>query len=290
MTYTMDRVHDYKAVMTFNSVLDLVNALEGTAGYDKRDESMRNMPSRNRNKYYGRGMTGMDKLTKLAAKGLPVDGVEAVDLAEHNLSRVDREIDTPVWGSYYDVAGSEVDVARYLTGEPECMVNYHTQEIPRAGRVIELVVSICTPHHVSPESVKKRGEEIMSVVLAIESLGLQCELWADCLITAYGNGTGTHGRIRVRLKDAGSVLDPGQVMFALTHVGMLRGLVLGACHLLPSDLHDDLDVGSGYGYVFQGIDKTDYSEHSVFIPSLMSDSDARKDLVQSTLRELGIIE
>lgn len=266
--------------LTFDSMDDFVLSVMAC----KEGVEARNVGMANDAKWHG-GVASMANLAKVARDGLPVDGIEAARISNDAVTTMERELDFPAFSSFYDVSGSNVDVARYLSGEQECMINYHMVDTPRVGRVITLVVSIAASSFVDPEKIVERGREIMSLVFAIEKIGFQVELWADLLNSGY---SGKQGRLRVKVKSPGEELDSARIMFAFTHPAMLRGLALAAMHLYPRSFHKPLMIGSGYGSPQHGPDMDEYPEGSIMIPPI--DSNHRPGrLVQATLKELGII-
>lgn len=264
--------------LAFDSVADLVDAAMGCfAGVRARDAEMAGMAA-----WHG-GVSSMAELAAIARAGLSADGIEAASIAEDRVQVMDRELPLPSFSTFYDVSGADVDVARYLSGEPECMINFDMVDTPRVGRVITLVAFVGTPGMVSASAIARRGREIVSLIFAIERMGFQVELWADDI----SEGGGKSGRVRVKVKEPGGVLDPGEIMFAFTHPGMPRGLVLAAMHLFPAEFQGPIGIGHGYGQVPIVVDLDEYPEGSILIPPLTNNGAV--DLVRDTLRKLGLV-
>src|SRR5258708_4027099 len=74
---------------------------------------------------------------------------DAVTLAERNHEIM--RVTTPV----YDVAGGSVDIGRYLTGDPECMITWPLQPGSHAGKVISLGVPVTYSGGVPAEPVTR---------------------------------------------------------------------------------------------------------------------------------------
>lgn len=272
-----------RAVQTFDSVGDLVDVAVRNA--PKATTLMREM--RRDAKWFG-GVSSIEQLARVAREGLPSDGIKAANIADERVTSVERDHDVPSFYSYFDVTGSEVDVGRYLAGEPECMTNFHMVELPRAGRIITLVVSITVNSHIKPSAIRKRGQEVMALVFALERIGLQVELWADSLADGGYGSTRKQSRVRVMVKAPGEPLDAGRAMFAFTHPGMLRGLTLPVMHELPETFRTPLGVGSTYGSTAAKQDVKEYPEGSILIPPMYENSES-ETLVTDTMRELGLI-
>src|SRR5579859_5905356 len=144
----------------------------------------------------------------LARKGWTDQLDSALELAESAVSLAEREHMTDTFQPVWDVSGAEVDVARYLSGEPECMIDFPLSKTSKSGRVVALCASIGVSGSVSPSTIQRRGKLITAFALALSRLGHSSELWADL--------SGANGfRIRILVKGANDELDPAAVMFAM---------------------------------------------------------------------------
>src|SRR6266704_3583274 len=76
----------------------------------------------------------------LARDGWAEELTATLDVAESAIRKVEAEHTMDTFVPTFDVCGVDVDVARYLSGEPECMVDYPLTPIVKAGRVITLCV------------------------------------------------------------------------------------------------------------------------------------------------------
>jgi hypothetical protein len=155
----------------------------------------------------------------------------------------------------FDVSGDYVDVGRYLSGEPECMVDWPLQPTSAVGRVITLCAPVTWSGAVSDETIVRRGQVITALALALSRLGHNVELWADRTNTSHSGARRT--KIRVLVKGANDVLDPAKVLFAYAHPSMLHGLAWtydrtwpqafeSAVQRRPTDPDRDLPEGTIY--------------------------------------------
>jgi len=216
--------------------------------------------------FYGEGIKSYDDALRLALKGMPAEGIEASNLAGEILAKVEAENDMPSFSVHYDVSGSEVDVARFLSGEPECMMNYELVDIPRTGRVVTLVVSASAACDVTDKEIQARGVQVMSMIFAIERLGLQCEVILDWHAHGGWSGDGK-AEMTIPLKRSGEELDPGLLTYAITHPSMMRALILATTHMYPKWLGKE--IGVGYTYGSPRNPRADrYPEGSVIVPML----------------------
>lgn len=228
----------------------------------------------------------------VARKGLPREGVNALDTARARLDEVLAYVDTTTVESYADVSGAWVNVDDYLTGVPECMTEYTITADRGQTPIVPIVVACAVLACVDTEAIKARGHALVALIEAIETTGRSVEIWAD--MTSKGERTynsPTHyARFSIRLKAAGDPLDVGMLMFCMSHPGFFRGLGFNTRHQLPRAWYDALGVGDGYGSTVKGamsIDR-DYPQGAIFLPALQPNQDPW-DSVRPTLETLGLV-
>ena len=85
------------------------------------------------------------------------------------------------------MAGDEVDVGLYLSGEPECMIEYQPEIIPSFGKVARIIVNLTSSANVKAETYFQRGAAASLLVDALESCGIRCEVWGVFAYGGYGN-------------------------------------------------------------------------------------------------------
>lgn len=280
--------HDKHALLTFNSIDELANVTDQKAPRFIKERI------KDESDWYG-GAKNWDELTRLARKGLTQEGIDALRLSEQNIQEMDRDLIAQTFKSRFSETGSDVDVARYLAGEQECMIDYYQSDITNTRRVVTLAVGITVHCGISASAVTKHGQALMSLVEAIDRCGLQTEMWADITIkNGWGDELGDSytARIKVLMKSPGGTLDPTAFMYILTHVGAFRGLGLAACHEFPDKWCEALAFREG-GYYGQPVNRAyrieeDYPEETIYIPSISSDREAGKAL-NETLRKLNLI-
>lgn len=140
----------------------------------------------------------------------------------------------------HDVAGAEPDVARFLAGDPLCMID----ERPDAAKVkpvIRVVVSFWTWASVPAQNITNQGAAILAQVDAWEAAGWECEIIADgstrwnlrSRAAALPDVPSAGDQIlstEVVIKRAGEPLDIDAAAFALVHPAMLRRLGFSVCN------------------------------------------------------------
>lgn len=237
------------------------------------------------------GVGSQKALFDKAKKGLPDVGAEAMTLAEDAIEIINRDYDLPNFRSRFDYEGGDVDVSRYLAGEPENMIAYDMVNIPGSGTVITLVVGISVSWFVSPADMKRRGKDLVSLVLAIEQMGFQTEI----LVTAATTGGGWRAdyekkcQVIIPVKKPGMDIDMAQVAFALCDAAFFRGLCLPAFHGFPAQWLDEIGIPGGYGSPDENPDMTFFPEGAIFIPSI-SGTWKSEGWVVRKLQELGLID
>lgn len=232
------------------------------------------------------GLSGPDEVLKVAREGLPSEGIKAMRIADEAVKDIDLEYGLPTFSAYYDVTGSDVDVARFLSGEPENMIAYTLVDTPKVGRVITLVVSLAVPHRVSAGQINRRGTDIMALVFALERIGFQVEVIGNVQIA--GERSPKTGSITIPLKRAGESLDAGRLMFAFTHAAFARGVLCSAMHLLPGAFRKSLGIGRYYGLATRKPSKDGFPDGAIFIEPIHSGWTV-ETFVTDNLKALGLI-
>lgn len=231
------------------------------------------------------GVSTWKEAAALAIDGWAGEAAKAEEVALAAVESIEAEYDMPAFRSYYDVTGSDVDVARFLSGEPECMIGYEMVQTPRAGRVITLCASVSVSGSIKADTITRRGYGIAALAFALERIGFATELWAD--LSAQGGKDSAH--VRVLVKGPSDELDAARVMFAYAHPAMLRVLALGAMHTLPKAAHNSLGVGFSYGSPMDP--KRDLPDGTIYLPSISSAYDVPDADValRQHMKDLGII-
>lgn len=181
--------------------------------------------------------------------------------------------------STWDVAGAEVDMGRFLAGEPECMIESTPVRISRQGRAVRIVVPVAVHSGISPDVIMRRGAAVMALADILARAQHPLEVWT---------GHGIHAKSKDRLlymievQRANEPLDPGRLMYALAHPSMLRRLVVGLEEHESASVRRDFGVhsGGGYGaqpYGCQESDLEDSSGNAIVLPELGSDEQWTED-------------
>tara|TARA_R110002020_G_scaffold265840_1_gene480630 strand:+ start:62 stop:919 length:858 start_codon:yes stop_codon:yes gene_type:complete len=144
-------------------------------------------------------------------------------------------------------AGDEVDVGLYLSGEPECMIEYQPEIIPSFGKVARIIVNLTSSCNVKAETYFQRGAAASLLVDALENCGIRCEVWGVFAYGGYGrrnNLINSHWWVPVKAAD--EPLEMDRLAFLLAHPATFRRLSFRLIEQLPRKQFKD-NHESGYG-------------------------------------------
>lgn len=142
-----------------------------------------------------------------------------------------------------DVAGSYVDIDRYMLGDPECMVEFAQDERTMKGRAIKVFINVVASWTYSAQELLDRGTRVLMAVEAAMSTGANIELWVGETIEGYG-GNDVAVEL-VRLKGFHDYIDPKVAAFCIGHPSMLRRILFFLNELRPEDERRQFGVGDG---------------------------------------------
>ena len=185
-----------------------------------------------------------DECIELAKTGWP-DGLA-------RMQKLTKLIEVPKGARNFEpqpvlaLAGDEVDVGLYLTGEPECMTDWHMEETPTFGKVVKVIVSQAAMGSVSPDTMFRRGAAAVLLVDALESCGIRCEVWVlpKCNATSKGKFR-FYGKVLVKKAEDPVELD--RLAFMLAHPGVLRRLGFRLMEQEDPDTWAGKQTHNGYG-------------------------------------------
>jgi len=272
--------------MVFDSIDDLRKEVE-----KHPDSKVLDFGGRRMKDFFG-GIGSTTELLELARTGWESEVEDILKVSEDTLDTIEQTFEIQAWQSVYDVTGSDVDVDRYLSGQPENMISYVMMDTPKVGRVISLAINVGASGVVEAETITARGKNVVALVHALESLGLRTELYAD-LPAKGSNDYDVRSRTVVKVKSADETLDPAMVMFAFAHPAFMRGFMLTSMEAYPEKFGKGLGVESGYGIPTKGWGTELFPEGTIQVSSNMTgmwDRSMAERFVIEHLRELGIID
>ena len=187
----------------------------------------------------------------LVDSGWP-DGAEKMRrLADTMYDKIAPQVTT--WHeTEHAVSGACVDIGAYLTGAPECMLEFKPTD--RAGAPpVDIVVSMTTSYKVTSEQICNRGAAILAAIDVLEQRGCTVSVCAEFTSGKATRSSSIPYRLSytVTLKRPGEVLDVDAMAFALMHPAMLRRLIFAAKEHAPAMYRKVLgiDVDGSYGRV-----------------------------------------
>lgn len=184
---------------------------------------------------------GLSGSTKLAREGWP-EGEQhikrlSLDLFDKVSSLIER--DFPV----YDIEGSEIDVARYLDGEPECWLRMETHRTEGPGRrIVRLVYNASASAGINADVLLARGAAVAALIELLEFAGIGVELTVVDLAT-FRLTTET----RILVKPLEQPLDIPRIAYALAHPAMLRRSLFAISEQFPAHIRAGISIPGSYG-------------------------------------------
>ncbi len=120
-----------------------------------------------------------------------------------------------------DVSGGDVDIDRYLRGEPEHMWETWMDEDTLRGKAIKVLVNCVASSTVQATDLVKRGAAVVAAVEAVIASGMNVELWVGESVKS-GQNRGQHVCEMVLLKEYNDIIDPNVLAYTIGHPTMLR--------------------------------------------------------------------
>lgn len=230
------------------------------------------------------GARNLEHAVTTARAGLPGDGVKALAVAQ-TASADYRALDGYRAETFFDTAGAYVDMGRYLSGEPDCMVDYQFQQVNEIRPVVTVACNVAVLASVDADAIRARGEATVAAIQAIETSGRSVEVWADMTSKCCADGYRDKSvRVSVLIKRAGDVFDIGKFMFCMTSPAMFRVFGFNAREGIAHRYRDMIDGGATRKGVWR---LTDYPEGTVYMRALNANDDpaehARRVLVETGL-------
>lgn len=147
---------------------------------------------------------------------------------------------------HYDVAGGEVDIGRFLAGEPEPMVEYVLAPVPRAGRVLRLQADIYQPWQIAAATIRTAGSAVVELADGLRGRGVGLEIVVTAQLTAAA--TGSRYETGIVVQRPNEPFDVSRLAFAIAHPGMTRRLLFSIMEHEPWEARQEFGIRSGEGY------------------------------------------
>lgn len=268
---------------TYDSLDELAAAAKRRIGGDTDRTSARDYGS-------GRDWTlgvEFDAALEMARTGWTEQLDDALSIAESAVALCEREHDVMTPVMTYDVTGDYVDIGRYVTGEPECMVDYPLEPISKVGKVITVCVGGFYSAAMDAESLVLRGQVITALCIALARLGHNVEIWSD--IAGQGHGE-AHYSIRTLVKGVNDEIDPAKILLAFAHPLMFRRLGFAVMDGFKGGFAKRVGALGGY-YSSKDKVRRDLPEGTIYLEGVSTSvniPDAHEAL-KGYLRDLGLL-
>lgn len=206
MIHTITKVNDrqYTARTHFDSVNELVETIN-TKPFDKDRKAISERIDKD---FFG--VSSWKECTKLQASGYVPKGGFDLDIEVNPTLETKEEF-------VMDYAGIMPDVGVYLSGEPQCMVNYFTSEAE--VKVLKLAIQCNCNGGYTAQQLIKHSEEVFHAVRWAQSKGYQIELVA----LLYNSMGSTEETFTITLMKQGDVISASRIAAAI-HVSLFRCL------------------------------------------------------------------
>lgn len=226
-----------------------------------------------------------DASVALAERGWP-EGMTRVRPLEAALTaKLASHMERVEW--HPDTTGHVLDVAAYVSGEPEHWYVPTYTVSPSAGQAVRIVFNAATSAAISAEVMAARGAALCALIQAFGVAGRPVRVEA-CIAIRGGDRT-HHAETRICVKDFDAALDMDRLVFALAHPAMLRRLWFGAAEGWPEPARRAFSIGQIYGWPAEVTDKGDVyvGEAMLGEPQWTNARDALT-WVERTLRKQGV--
>lgn len=146
----------------------------------------------------------------------------------------------------YDVQGAYVDVATYLEGVPECMVDF-SDEVDR--RVVRVAFNLSTSCNLTTKAFHNRGAVVLAVTRKLIEAGYSVELVGFQFVqsSAKRQRKGIYLQ-QVVIKEAEDVIDEDAIAFWCCHPAALRRLGFSAKESMAEEVREYFGFVRGGGY------------------------------------------
>jgi|694.fasta_scaffold33863_4 hypothetical protein len=210
MIHTITKVNDRerKARTHFDSVNELVETINSKP-FDKYRKEIKEAIY---DGFYG--VKSWSQCETLQKSGYVPDGGFSLDI-EVNPTLENRE------EFVMDYGGIMPDVGVYLSGEPQCMVNYFTSEAE--VKVLKLAIQCNCNGGYTAQQLIKHSEEVFHAVRWAQSKGYQIELVALLYNSMYSERITTEETFTITLMKQGDVISASRIAAAI-HVSLFRCL------------------------------------------------------------------
>ena len=148
-------------------------------------------------------------------------------IAERIYNRIAPKV-TVFQNTEHSVVGAMVDVATFLAGEPECMMDFVTTEV-KGIRHVDILVDLWSHFKIPGSAIINKGAAVLACIDALEHAGCTVSVTVG-FSSAYEQ---TLVEFRVAVKAPGVPMDTDRLAFVLAHPAMLRRILFACIENCP---------------------------------------------------------
>lgn len=188
------------------------------------------------------GTKTFDAAIKLALRGWPDGAALAREQSAQLVGRLGHPEPIEDWRREI-VGGGNLSVPVYVSGAPDCFLNYSPTD-DMQDKFVTVVINSRLSGSISFDVCMMRGVILCAMVDALESSGYRCRVYAG-----FANGGGAYNlEVYIPIKDFGESLDLDLLAYTAAHASFHRRLNWSYKELLPAGERWDLGVRKGGGY------------------------------------------
>lgn len=161
---------------------------------------------------------------------------------------------TQRWGT----AGSTVDMGRFMTGEPECMIETHRTRRP--SPVVRIGIERAVSAFTGTDTIESTGVSVLAAVEALRTAGIPAAIWVTFTIRGNASYGGSAERLstQVLIQEAGRPIDIDRLAYWTANPTALRRIAFAIWEQESPDIRRVFNIGGNYGYPTDGFG--DYDE------------------------------
>lgn len=192
----------------------------------------------------------------------------------------------------HDVTGDQLDVGRFIAGEPEDFMSLTPAEVEQEPKILNMAVNVGASAVVDTEVMIKKGAAVVALIDALQRHGKRVVV--DAFTTAVGGylfRKGTSITTRIRIKDSDAPIQYANLVFALAHPSTHRRLAFCSWEHCDAKTREAVGItkNGGYGRPMD-ISTEEQEEYDIHIGSRYgswSEEDSMRFVI-SQLSEQGI--
>lgn len=154
---------------------------------------------------------------ELASKFAEFGWREQAEQLDRYMTTIERLVEEG-WSNYWDVTGECVDIGRFMSNEPECMLNFNLPKLRR----LEFCVNISAKSSTDASQLFNRGLAIAAAVYALQSSGVAVSLKVGEWVSSCTEVDKLTHETMIEINSYAQYIDPARLAFWLAHPAALR--------------------------------------------------------------------